>query len=96
MKIIDDYETLVGYFLVGVNHCYLTSAVFMTQVRKPPHITKTNRITNQHQYKLSSTFPSVPATTIKASSVMMVMMMMMMMMVLVVLISAAGPKTTKA
>ena len=90
MKTIDDYETLVGYFLVQVNHCYLTSAVFMTQVRKQPHITKTNRITNQHQYKLGSTFPSVPATTIKASSVMMVMMM-----VLVVLISAAGPKTTK-
>ena len=95
MKTIDDYETLVGYFLVRVNHCYLTSAVFMTQVRKPPHITKTNRITNQHQYKLSSTFPSVPATTIKAFSVMMVMMMVMMM-VLVALISATGPKTTKA
>lgn len=91
MKTIDDYETLVGYFLVRVNHCYLTSAVFMTQGRKQPHITKTNRITNQHQYKLGSTFPSVPATTVKASSVMMVMMM-----VLVVLISAAGPKTTKA
>ena len=91
MKTIGDYEPLVGYFLVPVNHCYLTSAVFMTQVRKPPHITKTNRITNQHQYKLSSTFPSVPATTIKTSSMMMVMMM-----VLVVLISAAGPKTTKA
>ena len=91
MKTIDDYETLVGYFLVRIDPRYLTSAVFVTQVRKHPHITKTNRITNQHQYKLSSTFPSVSVTAIKASSVMMVMMMM-----LVILISATGPKTTKA